>query len=50
MIIVIKQGVTKEQLSLFKTTLEERFHVKVNTWEGVESTVLELIGDTTSID
>lgn len=50
MIIVIKQGVTKEQLSLFKTTLEERFHVKVNTWEGVESTVLGLIGDTTSID
>ncbi len=50
MIIVIKQGTTKEQLTLFKAALEVRYNVKVNEWVGVESTVLGLIGDTTSID
>ncbi len=50
MIIVIRQGTTKEQLTLFKAALEERYNVRVNEWVGVESTVLGLIGDTTSID
>ena len=50
MIIVIKPNVTKEQILLFKENLENSCHVKVNTWEGVESTVLGLIGDTTQVD
>ena len=50
MIIVIKNNTSKEQLALFKMSMEEKYPVTVNTWEGVESTVLELIGDTTQID
>ena len=50
MIIVIKSGATPEQLALFKHSLEEKYSVTVNTWQGVESTVLGLIGDTTQID
>ncbi len=50
MIIVLKPNTTKEQLILLKTALEERFAVTVNTWTGVESTVLGLIGDTTAVD
>ena len=50
MIIVLKPNVPKEQITLFKTTLEENYNLTVNTWIGVESTVLGLIGDTTSID
>ena len=50
MIIVIKQNASKEQLTLLKASLEEKYNVRVNTWVGVESTVLGLIGDTTHID
>ena len=50
MIIVIKQDASREQLTLLKASLEEKYNVKVNTWVGVESTVLGLIGDTTHID
>lgn len=50
MIIVIRQGTSKEQLTLFRAALEERYSVKVNMWQGVKDTVLELIGDTTQID
>ena len=50
MIIVIKQGATEEQRILFKTALETKYDVKVNTWKGVKPTVLGLIGDTTNID
>ena len=50
MIIVIKQDASREQLTLLNASLEEKYNVKVNTWVGVESTVLGLIGDTTHID
>ena len=50
MIIVIKPDATKEQLSLFKLSLEEKYHVSIHTSQGMESTVLGLIGDTTQID
>ena len=50
MIIVIRPDASKEQLTLFKAALEERYNVTVNTWVGVESTVLGLIGDTVQID
>ncbi len=50
MIIVLKDGTTKEQLILFKAALEEQYDVTVNTWHGVGSTVLGLIGDTTAVD
>lgn len=50
MIIVIRQEASDEQVLLFKKTLEDRYNVTVNTWHGVGSTVLGLIGDTTHID
>ncbi len=50
MIIVLKDGIKKEQLILFKASLEEQYDVTVNTWHGVGSTVLGLIGDTTAVD
>lgn len=50
MIIVLKPECTKEQLQSFKDQLTSDYGVKVNIWEGVHSTVLGLIGDTTAID
>ena len=50
MIIVLKGTATQEQSVLFKNMLEQEYGVKVNQWDGVESTVLGLIGDTTKID
>ncbi len=50
MIIVLKPNAEKEKILLLKNALEENYKVTVNTWVGVESTVLGLIGDTTHID
>lgn len=50
MIIVLKPECNKEQVLLFKDELTKNHGVKVNVWEGVHSTVLGLIGDTTTID
>lgn len=50
MIIVLKPNCSEEQLRKFKEQLTETYGVKVNTWNGVHSTVLGLIGDTTAID
>lgn len=50
MIIVLKPSTTNEQLMNFTSMLKDKYNVKVNKWEGVQSTVLGLIGDTTSID
>ena len=50
MIIVIKPSTTPEQIYLFKERLKDTFNVNVNQWDGVHSTVLGLIGDTTSVD
>lgn len=50
MIIVLKPSATEEQITKFTNMLKERYDVKVNKWDGVQSTVLGLIGDTTKID
>lgn len=50
MIIVLKPEVSKEQQIRFSEMLKENYDVKVNVWNGVHSTVLGLLGDTTQID
>ncbi len=50
MIIVLKSKVTQEKINKFTEQLKDTYGVKVNVWEGVHSTVLGLIGDTTKID
>ncbi len=50
MIIVLKPECTKEQRISFSEMLKENYDVKVNVWDGVHSTVLGLIGDTTQVD
>lgn len=50
MIIVLKPSATEEQITKFTNMLKESYDVKVNKWDGVQSTVLGLIGDTTKID
>ncbi len=50
MIIVLKSTTTPEQLLTFTEKLKNDYDVKINRWDGVHSTVLGLIGDTTQID
>lgn len=50
MIIVLKPNCTDEQVKHFTDNLTKEYNVKVNTWVGTQSTVLGLLGDTTSID
>ena len=50
MIIVLKPNCSKEKVDHFLDTLTSHYDVKVNTWVGTQSTVLGLIGDTSSID
>ena len=50
MIIVLKPSATEEQITKFTNMLKESYDVKVNKWDGVQSTVLGIIGDTTKID
>ena len=50
MIIVLKPSATEEQITKFTNKLKESYDVKVNKWNSVQSTVLDLIGDTTKID
>lgn len=50
MIIVLKPSATEEQITKFTNMLKENYDVKVNKWDGVQSIVLGLIGDTTKID
>ncbi|MEE0914401.1 MAG: 3-deoxy-7-phosphoheptulonate synthase [Ruminococcus sp.] len=50
MIIVLKPSTSDEQLNKFTQMLKDSYGVKVNKWDGVQSTVLGLIGDTTKVD
>lgn len=50
MIIVLKQGATKDQISTFSNELHQTYGVTVNAWYGEHSTVLGLLGDTAKID
>ncbi len=50
MIIVLKRGLDKKTIEDFSTSLKKKYNVEVNEWQGVNETVLGLIGDTTAID
>ena len=50
MIIVLKRGLDKKTIDDFSTSLKKKYNVEVNQWQGVNETVLGLIGDTTAID
>ena len=50
MIILLKPECSKEQLEQFIQSITRNHNVKVNTWVGTQSTVLGLIGDTSTID
>ncbi len=50
MIIVLKPTTTPEQLAVFSDKLKTDYDVRINRWDGVHSTVLGLIGDTTQVD
>ena len=50
MIIVIKSRTSQEQLNRFTEKLKADYQVDINRWDGVHSTVLGLIGDTTQVD
>lgn len=50
MIIIIKHGTTKDQIEHFSDNLASTYNVTVNAWHGSHSTVLGLLGDTSSID
>ncbi len=50
MIIVLKPDCSQEQLDHFIQSITRNHNVKVNTWVGTQSTVLGLIGDTSTID
>lgn len=49
MIIILKSNTPEEKLEELKQNLEE-YNVTVNVWYGTQSTVLGLIGDTSTID
>ena len=50
MIIVLKSTTTPEKLLSFTEKLKQDYDVRINRWDGVHSTVLGLIGDTTRVD
>ncbi len=50
MIIVLKPNTSSEQLTLFTEKLKTDYDVTINRWDGIHSTVLGLIGDTTRVD
>ena len=50
MIIVLKPGVTHEQVEEFSSQLQHQHNVKVNAWYGEHSVVLGLLGDTATVD
>ena len=50
MIVVLKNGTTKEQAEQLSLKLQDKYGVKVNAWHGEISTVLGLLGDTHRVD
>ena len=50
MIIVLKPSTAPDQLLAFTEKLKNDYGVRINRWDGVHSTVLGLIGDTTQVD
>lgn len=50
MIIVLRSGQDKKRIDEFIDKLISKYDIKINTWEGTQSTVLGLLGDTAAID
>ena len=50
MIIILKNNSEPRKVEEFSRKLTQAYGVKVNTWQGTQSTVLGLIGDTSVID
>lgn len=50
MIIVMKPGTSAQAIEQFSIQLTKTYEVNVNTWVGVHSTVLGLLGDTHKVD
>ncbi|MDR1934762.1 MAG: 3-deoxy-7-phosphoheptulonate synthase [Candidatus Accumulibacter sp.] len=50
MIIVLKHGVTAQDVEQFSASITEQYAVKVNAWYGEYSVVLGLLGDTSVVD
>ncbi len=50
MIIVLKRGTDRKTIDKFSDSLRKTYNVTVNEWQGVNETVLGLIGDTTQLD
>ncbi|MGN1132672.1 MAG: 3-deoxy-7-phosphoheptulonate synthase [Ruminococcus sp.] len=50
MIIVLKRGTDRKTIDQFSGALKKTYNVDVNEWQGVNETVLGLIGDTTTVD
>ncbi len=50
MIVILKSGVTKEQVAEFTDVIKKKYSVDVHTSFGEQSTVLGLVGDTKAVD
>lgn len=50
MIIVLRRGTDRKTIDEFSSALKKTYNVDVNEWQGVNETVLGLIGDTTTVD
>ncbi|MGN0477305.1 MAG: 3-deoxy-7-phosphoheptulonate synthase [Ruminococcus sp.] len=50
MIIVLRRGTDRKTIDQFSSALKKTYNVDVNEWQGVNETVLGLIGDTTTVD
>ncbi len=50
MIVILKSGVSREQVSDFSDILRKKYGVDVHTSFGEQSTVLGLVGDTKAVD
>ena len=50
MIIVLRRGTDRKTIDEFSSVLKKTYNVDVNEWQGVNETVLGLIGDTTTVD
>ncbi len=50
MIVILKNGITKEQVADFSDILRKKYNVDIHTSFGEQSTVLGLVGDTKAVD
>ncbi len=50
MIVILKSGISKEQVADFSDILRKKYSVDIHTSFGEQSTVLGLVGDTKAVD